>query len=116
MPTGAPNGGVIVGTGSAVEAHTLVSGTDWIDAVTIEAWAPGGGAVSPTITWPNTGGTATTVTLTLVANSGVQVLIDQWEGNGGGVVYITGPATTAYKVHVQRHPKGKNEPDPPRQR
>lgn len=105
-PTGCPNGALIVGTGSSIEAHTLVSGTDEIDAVTVELISLAG-TLTGTLTWPNTSGTATTISRSAAITDGAVLMIDRWTGNGGGKVFITGPANTAYKVSVERYPAGK---------
>lgn len=113
MPTGAPNGAVIVGTGSAVEAHVLVSGTDQVDAVTIEAWNTSGAAITVTVTWPNTSGGSSNVTRSLAAgNVGPAVIIDRWTGNGGGSITVSGAAGSFFKVSVERYDAGKNGRDP----
>lgn len=108
VPTGCPGGGAVVGTGSNVLVHTLVSGTDEVDAVTVLAW--GSTSSAAIVVWPTTTGGTTSPTINTVAGNGVDLVIDRWEGNGGADVFVNGPATIAFKVSVTRYPVGTNEP------
>lgn len=123
IPSGTANGAVFDGATSPTTVHTLISGTEWIDAVTIEAWNTTAAALTAGVSWPNTGGSATTVKRTLgAAGETVVVVIDRWTGNGGGAITVTslnatgaaGALGVSFKVSVERYPAGKNEPDPAR--
>jgi len=109
-PTGAPGGYVIVGTGSDREAHTLISGRDQMDVVTIEVWNNTAGNKVATVKWPNTDGGSSDVSMSVLASAvdGVVPLIDRWTGNGGGVVYVNGAAGLFFKVNVERYQAGKS--------
>lgn len=101
-PTGCPNGAMIVGTGSDIVAHTLVSGTDEIDVVTIECY----GSTRGTVKWPSTAGGTVSLTADPAASTGPAIIIDRFTGNGGGSVIVNGAATCAFKVSVERYPAG----------
>lgn len=106
-PSGAKGGAVIAGTGSDIVAHTLVSGTDQMDAVTIECWNTTAGALTATVKWPTTtGGTASLTTSLSAGNAGAIPLCERWTGNGGGDVIVNGAAGLNFKIGVERYAAG----------
>lgn len=108
MPSGCPNGAVIIGTGGAVTAHTLVSGTDEVDVVTIYAHDAGGGASTATVGWPATTGASRTLSVSTTAND-PPLLILRHIGNGGGVVTVNGASNITFIVSVERYSAGDRE-------
>lgn len=107
IPTGCANGAVVIGTGADIVVHTLVSGTQEVDAVTVEAF----GTTAATVKWPATDGTTASITGTPAAATATLPIIDRWIGNGGGNVIVNGATTVAFKVSVERYMAGsQNEP------
>jgi hypothetical protein len=105
IPTGCPNGAVIIGTAGTVTAHTLVSGTAEVDVVTIYAHYGGGGSVQATVGWPATTGASRTMAVSITSVE-PPLLILRHVGNGGGAVTVNGGTGVTFIVTVERYPAG----------